>query len=99
MITAASFNIVVGAIVEPVIDEWQRRGVGIEVNGKRNNHAVWSDNDILVAKDQNQLQPIVEQITYSSHGAGYDWKRGEFQLTALGDSAEEMVDHFNLGGR
>ena len=76
----------------PVVADWERRGLGVQLTaqagGRYLTHAIWADNLLLCAQNQQHLTTMIAEISEALYTRNYTWKPSSLQYIKFGDDSE-----------
>ena len=69
----------------PAINKWERLGIGLHIEGKQLNHAVYADNIILLAESELEAAEMIDDVAKGITAAGYEWRPDSLEVLPCGD--------------
>lgn len=68
--------------------------VGFRIEGAEFHHAIFADNIVLIARDTNDAQRMIDDITQCILDIGLQWKPTSIECMTTGNLREQTIDSY-----
>ena len=72
------------AALSPIVRAWQEKGKGFQVDGRPLcTHWIWADNIYIIAKDDEELKPMILDASGAIAAWGFQWKPSSLECLSI----------------